>query len=378
MTDDASEGTKPGDRLLESPVEKTAETAKKDGVISETGNQLVHEKAHAIAHAGDVRPSDPSLIAAKEGETLEEFRARVAAIKENPFGLDGDLSPEDKGKRSFTGKSQYFEKAASESMRVLKSDKSADAVDLRILLAQASIGGDTVTDATNATSEAHSVERVLSTIRLGRATPAFDQDVQSALRSLPKQLKEALLPYQIYTCQIPEDFINECRNHPGVSIKQVEERNSVRGHFALTDTDNHLQGFSEWHRNPFAGRLVHISEIANVRSTVFHEAEHTLDAKLGRPSCNDPEFERRYQLGLARVRSQALTEEERAFVGIFAPPEGSEEEEFNYSKGEAMAEFGAYFHTGRMGNRQIPAQRVLALFPELAQYVNQKVQAGEW
>ncbi|MBS1955823.1 MAG: hypothetical protein JST89_16685 [Cyanobacteria bacterium SZAS-4] len=245
-------------------------------------------------------------------------------------------------------------------------------------LIASTIGSDTVTDATTATTGERSVERVLSTIRLGQPTPAFEQDVQSALRSLPKQLKEALLPYQIYTSQIPEEFINECRNHPGVSIKEVEERNNVRGHFALTDTENHLQGFSEWHKNPTAGRLVHISEIANVRSTIFHEAEHALDAKLGHPSSNDPEFERRYQLGLARVRSQALTEDERNFISIFAPPKGSDEEEFNYSKSEAMAEFGAYFHTGSMGNRLIPAQRVLALFPELAQYVNQKVQAGEW
>lgn len=78
---------KPADQAEKVSVQKTPEAAKEGGVISAQQNQEVHGQAFAVTHANDLRPSDPSLIATKDGETLEEYRARVAAIKENPFVL---------------------------------------------------------------------------------------------------------------------------------------------------------------------------------------------------------------------------------------------------------------------------------------------------
>lgn len=124
MTDETQQQFKVTDQSAEQKTLKTPETVKQDGVISEQINQLAHETAHAIAHANDMRPSDPSLIAAKDGETLEEYKARVAAIQSNAFGLTGDLNAEDTGKKTSKRKQlEYFEYSAN-GAQVAQSAKS--------------------------------------------------------------------------------------------------------------------------------------------------------------------------------------------------------------------------------------------------------------
>jgi len=57
------------------------------GVIGAPKNQEVHGQAHAVAHANDKTLSEPDMIAMDEGETMAQYKARVAQIRANRFGF---------------------------------------------------------------------------------------------------------------------------------------------------------------------------------------------------------------------------------------------------------------------------------------------------
>lgn len=96
---------------IKAPSDATAEA----GVIAGKPNQETFGQANAIKHQNDIRPSDPSLVAAQDGETLEEFKARVAQIQANSFGFFGELTPEDMGRKTGTAQAAT-EKPATEQV----------------------------------------------------------------------------------------------------------------------------------------------------------------------------------------------------------------------------------------------------------------------
>lgn len=102
MTDEPNKQESGLDRSVEKIGLKTANQTAEGGVIAGQQNQEVHSKAFAVTHAQDVRPSDPSLIATIDGESLEQYAARVEAIKNNPLVIV-DSSATGKGSDESTG-----------------------------------------------------------------------------------------------------------------------------------------------------------------------------------------------------------------------------------------------------------------------------------
>lgn len=67
---------------------RDSENAKKDGgVIAGQADQKVHGKAFEQTHKGDKTLSEPDMIAMNDGETVAQYKARVAEIQANRFGF---------------------------------------------------------------------------------------------------------------------------------------------------------------------------------------------------------------------------------------------------------------------------------------------------
>ena len=101
-------------------------------------------------------------------------------------------------------------------------------------------------------------------------------------------------------------LINHHRNRMDLAVTDPDTRNGFRSHFAVTDVEGHSQAFVEWTKSPFENRHVHFSEQMNARGTAAHEAEHANDAALGKPSQNDPEFDRLYRQEANKVSAQQV------------------------------------------------------------------------
>jgi hypothetical protein len=78
---------KSAEQVEQKSVRKTPETAAVSGVIAGQSNQEIHGQANAVAHANDRTLSEPDLIAMEEGETVAQYKARVAQIQANRFGF---------------------------------------------------------------------------------------------------------------------------------------------------------------------------------------------------------------------------------------------------------------------------------------------------
>jgi len=87
VTDQAQQNLKVTDQGAEKTVQKTPEAAKEGGVIAAQPNQEIHGKAFEQSHKNDKTLSEPDLIAMEEGETVAEYKARVAQIQANRFGF---------------------------------------------------------------------------------------------------------------------------------------------------------------------------------------------------------------------------------------------------------------------------------------------------
>jgi hypothetical protein len=68
-------------------LQKTPEAVKDGGVIATPPNQEVHCQAFANAHQNDKTLSEPDMIAINDGESVEQYKARVAQIQANRFGF---------------------------------------------------------------------------------------------------------------------------------------------------------------------------------------------------------------------------------------------------------------------------------------------------
>jgi len=82
-----TEVKKAADQAEQSAVEKTPEAALVSGVVAAQPNQKVFGEANSIAHANDKTLSEPDMIAMNDGETVAEYKARVAQIQANRFGF---------------------------------------------------------------------------------------------------------------------------------------------------------------------------------------------------------------------------------------------------------------------------------------------------
>lgn len=87
MTDQAEQNLKVTDKDAEKTVQKTPEAAKEGGVIAAQPNQEIHGKAFELSHKNDKTLSEPDMIAIEEGETIAQYKARVAQIQANRFGF---------------------------------------------------------------------------------------------------------------------------------------------------------------------------------------------------------------------------------------------------------------------------------------------------
>ncbi len=82
-----AEVQKRADHTEQEAIQKTPEEAAVSGVVAAKPNQDVFGEAKTAAHANDRTLSEPELIAMNEGESLAEYKARVAQIQANRFGF---------------------------------------------------------------------------------------------------------------------------------------------------------------------------------------------------------------------------------------------------------------------------------------------------
>ncbi|MBA3991986.1 MAG: hypothetical protein C0469_00570 [Cyanobacteria bacterium DS2.3.42] len=116
---------KADDKAQEENTGKTPEAAAVSGVIGGQPNQEIHMQASVVSHANDTTLSEPDMIAMKEHETPEEYKARIAQIQENRFGFfDSETEAKKISAGSVAPKTNVFEhpsKHALESMPPVSS-----------------------------------------------------------------------------------------------------------------------------------------------------------------------------------------------------------------------------------------------------------------
>lgn len=91
-----AEVQKTADQAEKTNIQKTGEAAKEGGVIAGQKNQEVHGQAFTSAHQNDKTLSEPDMIAMNDGETVAEYKARVAQIQANRFGFFDSTKEESK------------------------------------------------------------------------------------------------------------------------------------------------------------------------------------------------------------------------------------------------------------------------------------------
>jgi hypothetical protein len=87
MSEQVQQNLKVTDQGAEKTVQKTPEAIKDGGVIVAQPNQEVHGQAFEQAHRNDKTLSEPDMIAMNDGETVAEYKARVAQVQANRFGF---------------------------------------------------------------------------------------------------------------------------------------------------------------------------------------------------------------------------------------------------------------------------------------------------
>ena len=83
MSDQSPQNLRVFEQGAEESVQKTPEAVKDGGVIAAQPDQEVHGQAFAISHQNDKTLSEPDMIAMNDGETVAEYKARVAQIQAN-------------------------------------------------------------------------------------------------------------------------------------------------------------------------------------------------------------------------------------------------------------------------------------------------------
>lgn len=101
-------------------VKKTPEAAAVSAVIGGQPNQEIHGQASSIAHANDKTLSEPDMIAMNDGETVVEYKARVAQIQANRFGFfDSEEEKKSDAGAGVAGKTKIHEHPAKQAIEPL-------------------------------------------------------------------------------------------------------------------------------------------------------------------------------------------------------------------------------------------------------------------
>ena len=87
MSEPVQQKLEVSDQGAEKTIQKTPEAVKDGGVIAAQPNQEVHGRAFEKAHQNDKTLSEPDMIAMNDGETVAQYKARVAQIQANRFGF---------------------------------------------------------------------------------------------------------------------------------------------------------------------------------------------------------------------------------------------------------------------------------------------------
>ena len=220
-------------------------------------------------------------------------------------------------------------------------------------------------------------EKVLSPIQLGQPDAKFANEMEGAMRSLPPNLKDAMDGYRIYTSKTPEDFINEMRNRSDSTI-DTDARIALRDRIAGTEQEGKTQNFSEWHFFEPEKRMMHFTESHNVKGTVFHEAEHALDGKLGSPSSHDEKFDELYHNAVSKIEGRIKDGSAPNWMSNYFPMEREGKIDSACGKSEVFADLGAFIRTGQLSSKLVPPQEFLALVGKLKPFMEEKIKAGEW
>ena len=206
--------------------------------------------------------------------------------------------------------------------------------------------------------------------------------MEAAVKSLPSKLQNVMKGYEIFTARTADDLINHHRNRMDLAVTDPDTRNGFRSHYAVTDVEGHSQAFVEWIKSPFENRYVHFSEQMNARGTAAHEAEHANDAALGKPSQNDPEFDRLYRQEANKVLSGTRDLSDLGWLDYYIRANNGSDGQIELNappgKTELFAELAAVAVTGETSSKNVTAQDLVAYFPETYKYVRSKIQSGEW
>lgn len=93
---------KKADQAEASNISDSENAIRDGGVIAGQADQNVHGKAFEQTHKGDKTLSEPDMIAMNDGETVSQYKARVAQIQANRFGFF-DSQEENKSSAAETG-----------------------------------------------------------------------------------------------------------------------------------------------------------------------------------------------------------------------------------------------------------------------------------
>jgi hypothetical protein len=93
---------KNADQAEASNISDSENAIRDGGVIAGQADQNVHGKAFEQTHKGDKTLSEPDMIAMNDGETVSQYKARVAQIQANRFGFF-DSQEENKSSAAETG-----------------------------------------------------------------------------------------------------------------------------------------------------------------------------------------------------------------------------------------------------------------------------------
>lgn len=103
------------DKGAEKAVQKTPEAVKDGGVIATQPNQEVHGQAFDKTHQNDKTLSEPDMIAMNDGETVAQYKARVAQIQANRFGFF-DSETEKTNDAGVAGRAKIHEHPAKQAV----------------------------------------------------------------------------------------------------------------------------------------------------------------------------------------------------------------------------------------------------------------------
>ncbi len=115
MSEPVQQKLEVSDQGAEKIAQKTPEAVKDGGVIATQPNQEVHGQAFDKTHQNDKTLSEPDMIAMNDGETVAQYKARVAQIQANRFGFF-DSETEKTNDAGVAGRAKIHEHPAKQAV----------------------------------------------------------------------------------------------------------------------------------------------------------------------------------------------------------------------------------------------------------------------